>query len=84
MKDWWDHPSMWVIGCIDSYGAISAREDNGRNPFHELPESRGAKWRWNIWKQEWFMDGKVDNLTKEERVIVEDWLERHGYKERFT
>ena len=72
---------MWVIGCIDSYGAIIARHAHGgQNYMHTLAESKGKRWRWNIWGQEYHQTATLDRLTDEEYIAVDTWLERKGYK----
>lgn len=72
---------MWVIGCIDSYGAITARHAKAtQNQMHTLEESRGKRWRWSIWGQEYHCTGGLAELTTEEIDAVTDWLERKGYK----
>lgn len=74
---------MWVIGCIDSYGAIHARVANSRGSLMHTPEeSKGRRWRWNIWGQEFVATRNPanDRLSKEELFAVNDWLERKGYK----
>lgn len=74
---------MWVIGCIDAYGAITARHANHKQSImHSGAEARGKRWRWNIWGQEYTATryGRLDELTDEELAAVTDWLERHGYK----
>lgn len=79
------HPDdpMWVIGCIDSYGAITARHAAGHQQvMHSSAESRGKRWRWNIWGQEFVAtrNGRLDEMNDEELTAVTDWLERRGYK----
>lgn len=80
------HPDdpMWVIGCIDSYGAITARAARGRdNIMHTPNESKGKRWRWCIWSQEYHAtrNPTLDDLSEEELFAVSDWLERNGYKD---
>lgn len=74
---------MWVIGCIDSYGAIHSRlARSTASLMHGPNESKGKRWRWNIWGQEFVATRNPthDQLTKEEYFDVCDWLERHEYK----
>jgi hypothetical protein len=72
---------MWVIGCIDSYGAIVGRAATSvENIMHGAAESKGKRWRWNIWGQDWCDTRNHDQLTDEEFLLVVDWLERKGYK----
>lgn len=74
---------MWVIGCIDSHGAITARHAAGNGRLMHAPEeSRGKRWRWNIWGQEYqaTRNGRLDEMTDDELAAVTDWLERKGYK----
>ncbi len=80
------HPDepMWVIGCIDAYGAIRARVAAGhQNKLHGKEESVGKRWRWNIWGQEFYATREplLNQLSDEEIVLVESWLEHHGHKE---
>lgn len=73
---------MWVVGCIDSYGAISARHVNcNGNIMHTLEESKGRRWRWNIWGQEFHAtrNPTLDKLSDEENLAVMNWLQRKGY-----
>lgn len=72
---------MWVVGCIDSYGAITARiVSHGGSVTHTAEESRGRRWRWNIWGQDFVATRNPahDRLSDNERVSVMDWLVRHG------
>ena len=83
------HPNdpMWVIGCIDSHGAITARHaGGGKDLMHTPSESRGKRWRWNIWGQEYHASraGRLDELTDYELAAVTEWLERKGYKREST
>lgn len=74
---------MWVVGCIDSYGAITARVVTGNQSIlHTVDESKGKRWRWNIWGQEFHStrNPTLDRLSDEEFFIVEDWLVKHGHK----
>ena len=77
---------MWVIGCIDSHGAIVARHAassaSGGLIMHTKDESKGKRWRWNIWGQEFHAAFKtpLHELTKEEYFLINDYLERKGYK----
>jgi hypothetical protein len=50
--------------------------------MHGEGESRGRRWRWNIWGQEFHATklGRLDEMTNDELLAVTDWLERHGYK----
>lgn len=79
------HPDdpMWVVGCIDSHGAIIARCVAGHQSVTHTPaESKGKRWRWNIWGQEYHCtrNPTLDRLSEEEYFQVTDWLERKGYK----
>lgn len=74
---------MWIVGCVDSYGAITARVVNSfGNLMHTKEESRGKRWRWNIWGQEFHCtrNPTLDRMTDEEYQIVSNWLEERGYK----
>ncbi len=74
---------MWVVGCIDSYGAITARAVNGAGDvMHSANESRGKRWRWNIWGQEFIAtrNPSHDKLSEEEFETVCDWLIKKGFK----
>lgn len=81
-----DEP-MWVIGCIEHNGAITGRAAaSGGRVMHSKEESKGKRWRWNIWSQDFHATLKMcfdpgsQVLTPEEFSLVEDWLERRGYK----
>lgn len=84
---WRAHPMMWVLGCIDAQGAIVANATKeGRT--HRLEESRGKRWRWCVWSQEFIFAGPAtkaevnqppEPLNDEENFAVCDWLIRHGY-----
>jgi hypothetical protein len=71
---------MWVIGCIDSHGAIVARamRDCGT---HTATESKGCRWRFCVWSQDFHatVGGARDILNEDEYIAVCDWLIRHGY-----
>lgn len=49
---------------------------------HLPSESKGRRWRWNIWGQEYHAtrNPTLDRLSKEEMDLVSDWLVRHGHK----
>lgn len=77
--------AMWVIGCIDSYGAIKARAASGGGDImHGISESAGRRWRWNIWGQEFHStrNPTLDKLSDEEFEIVSDWLVKKGFKKQ--
>lgn len=76
---WRDHEYMWVIGCIDSRGAIAASPDRiGRS--HRPEESRGKRWRWCVWSQEFsVLATEHDTLSDDELFTVCDWLVQRGY-----
>lgn len=68
---------MWVIGCIDSNGAIRARHANFKgNIMHGSDESCGKRWRWNIWGQDFHATRlrQLNELTAEESFLIIDWL----------
>lgn len=71
---------MWVIGCIDAHGAITARaiRDCGT---HTAAESKGRRFRFCVWSQDFHatIGGVKDILSDEEHLTVCDWLIRHGY-----
>ena len=72
---------MWVVGCITAHGAIIARIVKGPSCVtHTEAESKGKRWRWNIWGQEFHATraNNLDPLTDEELVLVHDWLKRNG------
>ena len=74
---------MWVVGSIDAYGAIHARAvSGGGNVMHGPAESKGKRWRWNIWRQEYVATRNASHemLTDDEWKIVDDWLIKHGYR----
>lgn len=84
---WDNHDSMWVVGCIDHAGAITARAAVGLDSMHRRAESRGKRWRWCIWTQEFCaVRPGMGELTEEEIFIVMDWLVKNGYTddERFV
>ena len=87
-KSFRQHPCMSVAGCIDSNGRIEAK--GFREIGSHTPElSRGKKWRWLVWSQEFSLlmpttcaeanDRTRHDLTDEEHFAVCDWLIRHGY-----
>lgn len=66
---------MWVIGCIDAHGAIFATPTKeGR--AHTAEESKGKRWRWCVWSQEFINIpcGAFHELTEEELFAVWNWL----------
>lgn len=80
MTKWRKHPMMWVLGCIDSNGAIVAHATKeGRT--HTIEESKGKRFRWCIWTQDFNITfgGIKDALTPEEYFAVCDWLIKHKY-----
>ena len=86
---WRDHDATYVIGCIDSNGAIVANPSReGRT--HSYEESKGKRWRWCVWSQEmaWGVSGRtvaevnspcLNQLTYDEEFAVWDWLCKRGY-----
>lgn len=74
---------MWVVGCIDYQGSISARavKCNG-DVMHRKEESKGTRWRWNVWGQEFIatFNPSHNKLSSEELALVTEWLERKGFK----
>lgn len=86
---WRDHDVMYVIGCIDANGAITANPSReGRT--HRPEESKGKRWRWCVWSQEmaWGIPGRtleeinnprMNELTDEESFAVWNWLRKRGY-----
>lgn len=75
---------MWVVGCIDSYGGITARPvSSDGDVMHTKSESKGRRWRWNIWGQEFHCtrNPTLNRLSDEEYEIVSDWLIKKGYKQ---
>ena len=80
--EWNKSKPMWVIGAIDSYGAIRGRAAKNPNhsPTHSAEDGPGRRWRWNVWGQDFHsVLGSDKNITPEECALVKDWLERHGY-----
>jgi len=79
--EWNETKPMWVIGTIDSNGAIRARASVGRNnPMHSAEDGPGRRWRWNVWGQDYHaVAGGHDNIGPEAALIVDDWLRNHGY-----
>ena len=72
---------MWVVGSIDAYGAIHARVvKGGESATHTPAESKGKRWRWNIWAQEFMATRNPSNerLLPEEFQRIQAWLERKG------
>lgn len=91
---WRDHAMMSVNGCIDSNGAITARAYKNIHS-HTPDESRGKRWRWLVWSQEFHSVPprtteeannriKMLHLNEEEHFAVCDWLIRHGYADEKT
>lgn len=89
MKNWQEHPYNWVIGSIDSNGAIHA-EALVELKAHHGKMLNGKRWRWNIARQEFGSLAprtvaeannriKLLTLNYEECFAVGDWLIRHGY-----
>lgn len=78
-RKWREHPFMFVIGCIDSNGAITANPSR-ENRTHRPEESRGCRWRWNVHAQE-FADvfAGTGHLTNEELFAVREWLIARGF-----
>ena len=71
------HSPIWVVGSIDSYGAIHARHaGRSENILHGVNESKGKRWRWNIPEQKFV----TTSLLEDEMILVVDWLESRGYK----
>lgn len=71
----------WVVGCIDSYGAITARickPGPGNSIMHGVEESRGTRWRWNIQAQEFGFTLMNEPLSDEQTQIVLNWLEHRN------
>jgi hypothetical protein len=92
-RNWRTHPMMSVTGCIDSNGAITARASTSIR-VHGPAESRGRRWRWLIWSQE-FAEVRPANtaeannmsamhMTREEVFAVWDWLRRNDYTDDRT
>ena len=81
MRKTLDDP-MWVVGCIDHAGEIRARvcEPFGSS-MHGEAESKGKRWRWNLWAQDWGPVLGCSQLTEEELFLVSDWLEKKGHKQ---
>lgn len=81
---WRSHDIMWVIGCIDANGAITANPSReGRT--HRPEESKGKRWRWCVWSQEFcdvFMGGQA--FTDDEIFAVWEWLRKRDYTDDRT
>ena len=81
----WDNPpKKFVLGYIDSHGAIHAREsDTGMHTDAE--RLAGRCFRWGIWSQNWVATIAAWNgegrLEREDYDIIAAWLEDMGYKE---
>ena len=86
--DWHEFPLMAVQGSIDSHGAIRAKASK-EVEFHSLETSRGKRWRFTIWSQEFHycaprslkedQNRQALRLTEEEEFLVCDWLIKNGY-----
>lgn len=78
--EWNESKPMWVIGTIDSYGAITARASTSRtsSPMHGIGDGNGHRWRWNVWGQD-FHAVNGNDINADECLLVKDWLERKGY-----
>lgn len=77
-QSWRDHPMMWVIGCIDSHGAITANPSKAGR-CHTEEECRGKRFRWCVWSQELCCVLGGYDLTHEEEFAVWDWLRKRNY-----
>lgn len=79
--EWARTKPMWVIGTIDSQGAIRARASKGRdNPIHGKDDGPGHRWRWNVWGQEFHaVMGGASTMKQEEYETVTNWLTVNGY-----
>lgn len=78
--NWREHEIMWVVGCIGHDGLIVATPlKEGRT--HTQEESRGTRWRWFVWEQDWKFLRANEFLTHEEELQVLDWLIERGYAE---
>lgn len=77
---WNESKPMYVIGTIDSYGAIRARFSSKNNsPTHTAEDGPGHRWRFNIWAQDFHPVLGKQLLTQEECVMVHNWLDGKGY-----
>jgi len=75
----------WVVGSIDSYGAIEAKAlSSNDHPFHSVETSRGLKWRWGIAEQMFVAPRGNSELTEEENFLVYDWLVKNNYANGLT
>lgn len=86
---WRNHPMSSVAGCIDAQGEIRGRATKEID-FHPPELSKGKRWRWLIWSQDFHSVAprtleEANNriamlhLNEEEHFAVCDWLVRHGY-----
>ena len=69
---------MWVIGGIDSNGAITAAPSKAGR-CHTTEESRGKRFRWCIWSQELCCVLGGYDLTDEEEFAIWDWLRKRNF-----
>jgi hypothetical protein len=70
---------MWVIGTIDSYGAIQARVYREAGLHRDEDRRRGRCWRYNVWGQEFHAVLDKARLTEEEFEAILNWLDKNGY-----
>lgn len=75
-----EHSIVWVVGVIDAYGDIRARETEGGIHTDEERLS-GRPFRWCVCSQDF---GEVrhgsERLSREDADAVIWWLEDNGYK----
>lgn len=73
-------PMLWVIGVIDSHGAIRSRETESGS-HTDAERLSGRPWRWFVNSQDWGDKRTCDeSLSRDEATTVIDYLERSGYK----
>ena len=88
LDSWREHPMMSVCGCIDSYGAITARASDHIS-VHQKCEMSGKRWRWIIHEQQFHSlpprtidesnNRRSLQLNDEEYFLVCNWLIEHGF-----
>lgn len=71
--------NMWVIGYIDSYGAIHARTAKETIMHTSGEHLSGRCWRFNVCGQEFIAVLGCQRLDDEDFHKVVSWLKNKGY-----